>query len=53
VPSGHIPPSGNSSYRSSSTRPTGVCPFAWPAEMDSDDDEEQMFAEMFEEEMAA
>jgi hypothetical protein len=52
VPSGHIPPSGNSSRRASSTRPAGVRPFAWP-EIDSDDEEEQMFAEMFEEEMAA
>jgi hypothetical protein len=52
MPSGHIPPSGNSSYRASSTRPAGVRPFAWP-EMDSDEEEEQMFAEMFEEEMAA
>jgi hypothetical protein len=52
VPSGHIPPSGNSFRRASSTRPAGVRPFAWP-KMDSDDEEEQMFAEMFEEEMAA
>jgi hypothetical protein len=28
VPSAYIPPSGNSSRRASSTRPTGVCPFA-------------------------
>jgi hypothetical protein len=52
VPSGYIPLSGNSSRRASSTRPAGVRPFAWP-DMDSDDQEEQMFAEIFEEEMAA
>jgi hypothetical protein len=52
VPSGYIPPSGNSSRRASSTRPAGVRPFDWP-KLDSDDDEEQMFAEIFEEEMAA
>jgi hypothetical protein len=39
MPSGHIPLSGNSSRRASSTRPAGVWPFAWP-EMDSDDEEE-------------
>jgi hypothetical protein len=52
VPSDHIPPSGNSSRRASPTRPAGVRPFAWP-EINSDDEEKQMFAEMFEEEMAA
>jgi hypothetical protein len=52
VPSTYIPPSGNSSHRASSTRPAGVRPFAW-ADMDSDDEEEQMFAELFKEEMAA
>jgi hypothetical protein len=52
VPSGYIPPSGNSSRRASSTRLAGVRPIAWP-EMDLDDEDEQMFAEMFEEEMAA
>jgi hypothetical protein len=48
VPSAYIPPSGNSSRRASSTRPAGVRPFAW-ADMDSDDKEEQMFAELFKE----
>jgi hypothetical protein len=52
VPSAYNPPSGNSSHRASSTRPAGVHPFAW-ANMDSDDEEEQMFAELFEEEMTA
>jgi hypothetical protein len=52
VPSGYISSSGNSSRRTSSTRPAGVRLFAWP-EMDTDNEEEQMFAEMFEEEMAA
>jgi hypothetical protein len=52
VPSGYIPPSGNSSRHASSTRLADVRPFAWPG-MDSDDEEEQMFAEIFEEEMAA
>jgi hypothetical protein len=52
VPSGYISPSGNSSRRASSTHPAGVRPFSWP-DMDSDDEEEQMFAEIFEEEMAA
>jgi hypothetical protein len=51
-PSGYIPPSGNSSRCASLTRPAGARPFAWP-DMDSDDEEEQMFAEIFEEEMAA
>jgi hypothetical protein len=52
MPFGYIPPSGNSSRRASSTRPTSVRPFAWP-DMDSNDEEEQIFAEIFEEEMAA
>jgi hypothetical protein len=52
MPSGYIPSSGNSSRHASSTRSAGVRPFAWP-DMDSDDKEEQMFAEIFEEEMAA
>jgi hypothetical protein len=46
VPSGYIPPSGNSSRRASSTHPAGVRPFAWP-DIDSDDEEEQMFVEIF------
>jgi hypothetical protein len=50
MPSAYIPPSGNSSRRASSTRPAGVRPFAW-ADVDSDDEEEQMFAELSEEEM--
>jgi hypothetical protein len=52
VPSAYISPSGNSSRHVSSTRPAGVRPFAW-VDMDSDDEEEQKFAELFEEEMAA
>jgi hypothetical protein len=49
---GYISSLGNSSRRASSTRPAGVRPFAWP-DIDSDNEEEQMFAEIFEEEMAA
>jgi hypothetical protein len=52
MPSGYIPPSGISSRRASSTRPAGVRLFAWP-DMDSDEEEEQIFADIFEEEMAA
>jgi hypothetical protein len=47
--SAYIP---NSSRRASSTHPTGVRPFAW-TDMDSNDEKEQIFAELFEEEMAA
>jgi hypothetical protein len=47
VPSAYILPSGNSSRRASSTGLEGVHPFAW-ADMDSDEEEEQMFAELFE-----
>jgi hypothetical protein len=47
VPSAYILSSGNSSRRASSTHPVCVRPFAW-ADMNSDDEEEQMFAELFE-----
>jgi hypothetical protein len=45
MPSGYIPLSGNSSRRASSTHPACVRPFAW-SNMDSNDEEEQMFAEI-------
>jgi hypothetical protein len=50
LPPAYILPSGNFSRRTSSTRPAGVHPFAL-ADMDSDVEEEQMFAKLFEEEM--